>query len=64
MGAYIPGAKTGGIVVTVNPTPGLVAGNTVVYQSTKLVPPQYIDTFSGTLGFVNPAFADLFKSAA
>ncbi len=56
--------RSGGISVVVNPTPGLVTGNTVVYQTTKLVGKQYLDTFSGTLGFTNPAFTSLFQAAS
>lgn len=64
VGAYVSAPKTGGITIIVEPTPGQVNGNTVVYQKTKLVSRKYLDTFSGTLGFVDPAFAGLFQAAS
>lgn len=54
VGGYVSdGAR--GISVTVNPTPGFVGGNTVVYQSTKLTWRDYVDAFEGTIGFTNPS---------
>jgi hypothetical protein len=32
-----------------------VGGNTTVYQTTTLTPKRILQTFSGTIGFVNPA---------
>jgi hypothetical protein len=53
----------GGITVTVNPTPAVVSGNTVVYQNTQLVWKDTLDTFSGTIGFTNPALVTSSTSA-
>jgi hypothetical protein len=60
VGNYVSAPRSGGIQVVINPTPGIVNGSTVVYQSTKLTGKQYLDQFSGTLGWVNPTLAALF----
>jgi len=59
VGPFVSNPRQGGIVVTVTPTPSVSGGNTVVNQTTQLVWKDYIDTFSGTIGFVNPIFAAL-----
>jgi hypothetical protein len=52
---YVSAPSQGGILVVINPTPAVVGGNTTVYQTTTLTPKRILQTFSGTIGFTNPA---------
>jgi len=52
---YVSNPTSGGITVTVTPTPAVVGGNTTVFYDCQLVWKDIIDSMVGSIGFTNPA---------